>query len=189
MLSADARLIRCKCKQNADSNCREHTNTSNKLLWRTQQSVSSQTDTTMRFYSLVLLVLQPVVASGASPFGFPVALAKLPPGGSRLIAENESETESLEVSLPLSQAAHLDPLTHSPLLKDIELLSDMLAEVVDRENPKVHDLYCQLRQCGLDRYVNENWWHSAFCALHTNRLLRKQQSHGPQRRNLPPSND
>lgn len=69
------------------------------------------------------------------------------------MAVNESETESLEVSLPLSQATHLDPKVHGPLLKDIELLSSILAEVVARENPQVHDLYCQLRQCGLDRYV------------------------------------
>jgi len=36
-------------------------------------------------------------------------------------------------------------------MKDIEMLSNMLSEVVKRENPHVHELYNQLRKHGIDR--------------------------------------
>jgi hypothetical protein len=36
-------------------------------------------------------------------------------------------------------------------MEDIQMLNDILAEVVEKENPEVHDLYCQFRQLGLDR--------------------------------------
>jgi phosphoenolpyruvate carboxylase len=45
----------------------------------------------------------------------------------------------------------LDMKVHGPLLRDIEMLSDILADVVQRDNPRVHDLYCQLREYGLER--------------------------------------
>lgn len=77
-------------------------------------------------------------------------------GGTRLISADESESASLEVSVPLSQAGSLDSKIHEPLLKDIEMLSSILADVVDGENPKVHDLYCQLRQLGLDRAKDQD---------------------------------
>lgn len=59
----------------------------------------------------------------------------------------------MEVSVPLSQAATVDVLTASTMMKDIKMLSDILAEVVERENPRVHDLYCQMLQLGLERCV------------------------------------
>lgn len=54
-------------------------------------------------------------------------------------------------SQPLSQAADLDAVADAPLISDIEMLSDMLAEVVKKENPNVYELYTQLRQHGMDR--------------------------------------
>jgi len=45
----------------------------------------------------------------------------------------------------------LDMDKWGPLLKDIELLSGILADVVESENPRVHDLYTQLRDYGLER--------------------------------------
>lgn len=88
----------------------------------------------------------------ATTFGLPSknVLASLT-GGSRIIAADEKETEAMEVSVPLSQAATVDDLTESTLMRDIQMLSDILAQVVERENPQVHDLYCQMRQLGLDR--------------------------------------
>jgi hypothetical protein len=92
----------------------------------------------------------------ATSFGLPsqhVFSNIIPSGGgpSRIIAADEKETQDMEVSVPLSQAAILDNLTNSTLMRDIQMLSDILAEVVERENPQVHDLYCQMRELGLER--------------------------------------
>jgi hypothetical protein len=84
----------------------------------------------------------------ATTFGLPKVLVALG-GGSRILAENEQETADMEVSVPLSQAAAVDE--DSTLMKDIQMLNDILAELVERDNPEVHDLYCQFRQLGLDR--------------------------------------
>lgn len=82
----------------------------------------------------------------ASTFGLPFR------GGSRIIAaDGAKETDEMDVSVPLSQAATVDDLTELTLMRDIQMLSDILAEVVERENPQVHDLYCQMRQLGLER--------------------------------------
>jgi hypothetical protein len=51
----------------------------------------------------------------------------------------------------LCEQSKLDMKVHGPLLKDIEMLSDILADVVQRGNPRVHDLYCKMRQYGLER--------------------------------------
>jgi len=75
----------------------------------------------------------------------------VPSGGSRILAVDEKETKNMEVSVPLSQAATVDDLTESTLMRDIQMLSDILGEVVERENPQVHDLYRQMRQLGLER--------------------------------------
>ena len=54
---------------------------------------------------------------------------------------------------PLSQAADLSA-ADAPLISDIEMLSNMLAEVVKRENPIVYDLYTRFRKHGMDRAAN-----------------------------------
>lgn len=54
---------------------------------------------------------------------------------------------------PLSQAADLSA-ADAPLISDIEMLSNMLAEVVKRENPTVYDLYTRFRKHGMDRAAN-----------------------------------
>ncbi len=56
---------------------------------------------------------------------------------------------------PLSQAADLSE-ADAPLIADIEMLSNMLAEVVKRENPTVYDLYTRFRKHGMDRAGNPN---------------------------------
>lgn len=56
-------------------------------------------------------------------------------------------------SAPLSQAAGLSD-ADAPLISDIDMLSDMLAEVVKRENPTVYELYTRLRKLGMDRAAN-----------------------------------
>jgi hypothetical protein len=42
------------------------------------------------------------------------------------------------------------------LLKDIEMLSNMLSNIVKRENPHVHQLYNELRQLGIERAFDPN---------------------------------
>ena len=54
---------------------------------------------------------------------------------------------------PLSQAADLSS-ADAPLIADIEMLSNMLAEVVKKENPTVYDLYTRFRKHGMDRAAN-----------------------------------
>ena len=56
-----------------------------------------------------------------------------------------------EVAAPLSQASELDEVVDAPLLRDIKMLSDMLGEVVQREDPLAYELYQQFRKHGLDR--------------------------------------
>ena len=56
-----------------------------------------------------------------------------------------------EVAAPLSQASELDEVVDAPLLRDIKMLSDMLGEVVQREDPLAYELYQQFRMHGLDR--------------------------------------
>ena len=59
-----------------------------------------------------------------------------------------SQKESSTV--PLSQAAELTP-EDEPLLRDISMLSDMLEEVVKKDDPEADALYRKFRSLGLDR--------------------------------------
>ena len=59
-------------------------------------------------------------------------------------AQKESSTA------PLSQAAELTP-EDAPLLRDISMLSDMLEEVVKKDDPEADALYRKFRGLGLDR--------------------------------------
>ena len=59
-------------------------------------------------------------------------------------AQKESSTA------PLSQAAELTP-EDEPLLRDISMLSDMLEEVVKKDDPEADALYRKFRSLGLDR--------------------------------------
>jgi len=55
---------------------------------------------------------------------------------------------------PLSQLTAPDEINDAPLMRDIEMLNNMLAEVVERDNPVVHDLYTRFRRHGLNRATN-----------------------------------
>eukprot|EP00978_Attheya_sp_CCMP212_P005455 scaffold12235_cov44-Attheya_sp.AAC.1 len=55
------------------------------------------------------------------------------------------------VAAPISQHAAVDEVTDAPLFRDMELLNDMLPEVVQREDPQMHDIYQRFRQHGLHR--------------------------------------
>jgi hypothetical protein len=53
-------------------------------------------------------------------------------------------------------SAELSEIVNKELKDDIEMLSNMLAQVVKSENPRVYDLYMQLRKHGLDRAADPN---------------------------------
>ena len=55
--------------------------------------------------------------------------------------------------LPLA-ASPLLSKSDAPLIADIEMLSNMLAEVVLKENPTVYDYYTRFRKLGMDRAAN-----------------------------------
>lgn len=53
-------------------------------------------------------------------------------------------------------SAELFEIVNKELKDDIEMLSNMLAQVVKAENPRVYDLYTQLRKHGIDRASDPN---------------------------------
>lgn len=59
-----------------------------------------------------------------------------------------------DLSIPEPSSEGVKDVDDHPLLRDIEILSDMLADVVKRDSPHVHELYNQLRKHGLDRANN-----------------------------------
>ena len=65
-------------------------------------------------------------------------------------------TASKAVDEPLNQSVILDEKRDGPLLKDIERLNDVLAEIVKRENPEVHAIFTRFRQHGLNRAEDIN---------------------------------
>ena len=84
-----------------------------------------------------------------SPFALPSFLAtKQQTDDGKVDASAEIDT-----SVPLSQAASIDEVLDAPLMNDIEMLSDILAEVVRKDNPRVYELYKLLRKHGIDRYA------------------------------------
>lgn len=62
-----------------------------------------------------------------------------------------SDAETLEISIPLSQAPALNQSRDEPLMRDIEMLSDILSVLVQQEDLVIHDLYEEFRQYGQQR--------------------------------------
>lgn len=91
-----------------------------------------------------------------SHFGPRRSFVPLFTGGSRIIAKDQEETQNLEIAAPLSQSAFLNKDREAPLLRDIELLSGILSELVNTEDSTVHELYEGFRQYGLDRAADPN---------------------------------
>ena len=67
-----------------------------------------------------------------------------------VLAENEEATASLEISIPLSQSTSLSK-NDAPLMKDIQMLTEILSDLVQYESPQVHDLYEEFLQYGQQR--------------------------------------
>ena len=70
--------------------------------------------------------------------------------GHVLLGEDEEATDSLEVSIPLSQSSTLSS-NDAPLTRDIDMLTDILSDLVLHENPKVHELCQEFIEYGRER--------------------------------------
>lgn len=97
------------------------------------------------------------LACFASPASFPAPFGiQTSRGGSVAVHPvADGGTTVPQGSVPLSQA-DLDEVKDKPLLDDIQLLTDILADVVKRENPKVQELYTRFRRYGLERAADTN---------------------------------
>jgi hypothetical protein len=82
------------------------------------------------------------------------------------LGENEDATASLEVDSPVSQEPALTE-KDAPLMNDIDMLTDILGELVNEENPKIHDIYKQFYEYGTQRYVQRERTQKA--AFHQNK--------------------
>jgi hypothetical protein len=90
-----------------------------------------------------------------------IFIHQIPRGGgtnSNTIKSDSSHSSNSATAIPgvghgewWVESADLDIVTDAPLISDIEMLSNMLAEVVKRENPIVYDLYTTFRKHGMDR--------------------------------------
>lgn len=67
-----------------------------------------------------------------------------------VLGQDENATTSLEVSIPLSQSSTLSK-DDAPLMQDISMLMDILSDLVEHENPRVHDLYKEFLEYGQQR--------------------------------------
>ena len=66
------------------------------------------------------------------------------------VSKQQQVAQKGSSTAPLSQAAELTP-EDEPLLRDIGMLSDMLEEVVKKDDPEADALYRKFRSLGLDR--------------------------------------
>ena len=71
---------------------------------------------------------------------------------STILGQDEAATESLEVSIPLSQSSALSK-NDEPLMRDIAMLTDILSVLVQKEDMKTHQFVEEFLEYGGQRYV------------------------------------
>ena len=101
--------------------------------------VSLTSSTTLAFLSFSSLATPSLCASKPKPFG----------------VVNKPGVKAGDTTLapsPNNDGIEVD----EKLTRDIEMLSNMLSDVVKRENPKVYESYNQLRKHGIDRAADPN---------------------------------
>lgn len=69
---------------------------------------------------------------------------------STILGQDEAATESLEISIPLSQSSSLSK-NDAPLMRDIEMLTDILSELVQKEDMTTHELVEEFLEYGRQR--------------------------------------
>ncbi len=79
------------------------------------------------------------------------------PESSVLLGQDEEASESLSVSIPLSQSRTLSA-NDAPLMRDIEMLTEILSDLVKHENAKLYELAHEFIDYGRQRCVRMNWF-------------------------------
>jgi len=82
-----------------------------------------------------------------------MAVNPLPPhggGAPRVLGEDLKETESLDVAEPVGTSS-FDDDRDQPLMEDLNLLSELLSGIVNREDAQSHNLYEEFRALGMQR--------------------------------------
>ena len=67
-----------------------------------------------------------------------------------ILGADEEATESLEVSIPLSQSPTLSG-SDEPLMRDISMLSEILLDLVQQEDATIYNLYKEFLEYGKQR--------------------------------------
>jgi hypothetical protein len=67
------------------------------------------------------------------------------------LGSDDQSTETLEISIPLSQAASLSKNRDGPLMKDISMLQNILSDLIKQEDPVVHVLWEEFMAMGKQR--------------------------------------
>ena len=113
------------------------------------------------------------VASSSSSTGAPISSSRKskylpwtrakvynPIGGeTAAMAEPDSSvTESLDVSIPLSQSSTLSA-NDAPLMRDIDMLTEILSDLVNHEDENLHKLCQEFISFGRQRYVTNDVRH------------------------------
>ena len=83
--------------------------------------------------------------------------------GSVLLGQGEEASESLDISIPLSQASTLRA-NDAPLSRDIEMLTEILSDLVLHEDEKLHKLCQEFIGYGSQRCVQSCIFFSARVA-------------------------
>ena len=89
-------------------------------------------------------------ASSAAAAGVGKKPSAAPRAKAASVSKQQQVAQKGSSTAPLSQAAELTP-EDEPLLRDIGMLSDMLEEVVKKDDPEADALYRKFRSLGLDR--------------------------------------
>jgi len=84
-------------------------------------------------------------AKATAPFYNPV-------GGAVQLGEDAKASESLDVSIPLSQSSTLGA-NDAPLMRDISMLTEILSDLVTHENKPLQALCQEFIDYGRQRYV------------------------------------
>ncbi len=79
------------------------------------------------------------------------------PESSVLLGQDEEASESLSVSIPLSQSSTLSA-NDAPLTRDIEMLTEILSDLVQHENENLHELCQEFIDYGRQRCVSMDEW-------------------------------
>eukprot|EP00980_Cylindrotheca_fusiformis_P015994 scaffold4703_cov108-Cylindrotheca_fusiformis.AAC.2 len=69
-----------------------------------------------------------------------------------VVVDDEGATESMQVYIPLSESPAVQN-NDGPLMRDISMLTDILLDVVEEDNPKIRELYDEFLEYGKQRYV------------------------------------